>query len=79
MQFIYEQKPDGFFPLSLEPKFCPSVHLALERPTEVISLTDFGYKQDQIADCPSDFVQSPISFAFSVMKAWHVCMKWLSN
>ena len=50
---------------------CPSVHLALERPKEVISLTDFGCNQakSQIVRLT---LQSPISFAYSVLKAQNV-------
>lgn len=62
----FSHAPNGFEPLPYEPEFCPSVHLALERPNEVISLTDFGYNQDQITDCPSDFAVTNIFRILSV-------------
>lgn len=52
--------PEGFEPLASEPVFAASTHLALERPSEVISLTAFGYSQDQVAACPSDFAVTNI-------------------
>ena len=58
--FDLSHAPQGFVPLPTEPEFCPARHLALERPTEVISLTSFGYTHDQIADCPSDFAVTNI-------------------
>ena len=58
--FDLSHAPPGFEPLPSEPEFCPSTHLALERPTEIVSLSDFGYTQEQIADCPSDFAVTNI-------------------
>jgi hypothetical protein len=52
--------PEGFPVLMHEPAFVPSRHLALERPKEVLSLSDLGYGPVDIASCPSDFgVTSP--------------------
>lgn len=47
--------PSEYEKLASEPEFSASVHLALEHPSDIISLTDFGYSADDIADCPSDF------------------------
>ena len=58
--FDLSHAPQGFEPLPSEPEFCPSTHLALERPTEIVCLSDFGYTQEQIADCPSDFAVTNI-------------------
>ena len=58
--FHFSHAPEGYELLSCEPEFVPSVHLALEPPTQVMSLTDFGYTQEQIADCPSDFAVTNI-------------------
>ena len=58
--FDLSNAPQGFELLQSEPEFCPSTHLALERPTEILLLSDFGYSQEQIADCPSDFAVTNI-------------------
>ena len=58
--FDLSHAPQGFVPLASEPEFCPSTHLALERPSQVLSLTSFGYSEDQVADCPSDFAVTNI-------------------
>ena len=58
--FDLSHAPQGFESLPSEPEFCPSRHLALERPTEIVRLSDFGYTQEQIADCPSDFAVTNI-------------------
>jgi len=55
-----ETRPEGFAPLAKEPAFNPAVHLALEPPAEVASLTDFGYPKEEIAACPSDFAISGV-------------------
>ena len=51
----YSILPDGYAPLEDEPKFNPSIHLQLEEPTEIISLREFGYTEEDLKDCPSDF------------------------
>ena len=53
-------RPIGYEPLLSEPLFNPSVHLALERPAQVVGLSEFGYTNDEIADCPSDFAVTNI-------------------
>ena len=55
-----ETPPAGFAWLESEPVFCPSQHLALEAPELIESLHDFGYSQDDIDACPSDFAVSSI-------------------
>lgn len=47
--------PEGYAPLTSEPEFNPEKHLQLEEPSEVISLKEFGYTDDELKDCPSDF------------------------
>ena len=47
--------PDGFPVLEKEPAFDPAIHLAIEKPEEIVSLSEFGYAEDEIAACPSDF------------------------
>ena len=64
--FDLSHAPQGLEPLPSEPEFCPSTHLALERPTEIVRLSDFGYTQEQIADCPSDFAVTNIFRILSV-------------
>lgn len=52
--------PSGFEWLAREPEFNPSKHLALEAPALVETLYDFGYGQDDVAQCPSDFAVSAV-------------------
>ena len=51
----YSILPEGFMLLEDEPRFNPAIHLQLEQPSEVYSLADLGYDQEEIATCPSDF------------------------
>lgn len=53
-------RPDGYSPLANEPEFNPSLHLALESPKEIFRLSDFGYSESEIAECPSDFAISGV-------------------
>lgn len=48
-------QPDGFPLLENEPKFDPAKHLQIEMPDEIISLKEFGYSDEEIAQCPCDF------------------------
>jgi hypothetical protein len=48
------QMPAGFEPLQNEPVFDAAKHLALERPDQVTSLTELGYSEADISDCPTD-------------------------
>ena len=56
----FDHRPHGVEPLVDEPEFNPSLHLALEKPGEIISLSEFGYSEDDIAACPSDFAATDI-------------------
>ena len=47
--------PAGFPPLADEPAFDPVRHLQVERPDTIIPLSDLGYSDEAIAECPSDF------------------------
>lgn len=47
--------PAGYPPLTQEPVFDPAKHLALEKPTSIISLAELGYDAEEIATCPSGF------------------------
>ena len=60
----FTRPPDGFPPLADEPAFDPARHLALEKPTEILTLTDFGYAPEEVAECPSDFA---VTNVFRVM------------
>ena len=53
-------RPIGYESLLSEPIFNPSLHLALEWPAQVVCLSEFGYTNDEIADCPSDFAVTNI-------------------
>lgn len=52
--------PNGFEWLTSEPDFMPAKHLALEAPEIIETLSDFGYREQEIAECPSDFAVSSI-------------------
>ena len=52
--------PKGYNWLASEPEFAPQTHLALEMPEVIESLSDFGYAQQDIDACPSDFAVSSI-------------------
>ena len=45
--------PDGMEELSDEPRFDPSVHLQLEPAERRWLLTDFGYSESDLSQCPS--------------------------
>jgi hypothetical protein len=49
------RQPDGFPLLEGEPVFDPARHLQIEMPETIISLKEFGYSDDEIAECPCDF------------------------
>jgi hypothetical protein len=46
-------RPPGYEPLDQEPIFDPSRHLALEWPSKIMTLKNFGYDDETIATCPS--------------------------
>ncbi|MCE2517753.1 MAG: hypothetical protein J4F41_07970, partial [Alphaproteobacteria bacterium] len=60
MTMFDDMLPEGFAPLASEPVFDPARHLQLEEPSEIISLTEFGYSAEDIAECPSDFAVTNI-------------------
>ncbi len=47
--------PEGFPVLKGEPVFDPTKHLQIEMPDTIISLKEFGYSEEDIAQCPCDF------------------------
>ncbi len=49
------QRPSGYEPLGEEPAFDPARHLQIEAPETVIPLKEFGYTDEQITQCPTDF------------------------
>ena len=51
----YDILPEGYAPLEREPEFNPDKHLQLEEPTQIVSLKAFGYSDDELKNCPSDF------------------------
>jgi len=50
--------PPGFEWFEDEPKFDPVVHLALERPTSTMTLQEFGYSDEDVANKATDFAVS---------------------
>jgi hypothetical protein len=59
-------RPPGYEPLDREPVFDPSHHLALEKPSKIMTLKDFGYEDDMIAACPSELAMTS---PFRIMSA----------
>ncbi|MGC6411232.1 MAG: hypothetical protein ACON4F_00205 [Candidatus Puniceispirillaceae bacterium] len=53
-----DQRPAGYDKLASEPVFDPDKHLALEKPAETYSLTDFGYPEEVVQASPVDFAAS---------------------
>lgn len=64
-------RPPGYEPLGQEPIFDPSRHLALERPSKIMTLKDFGYDDETIAACPSELVMTS---PFRIMSAEGVAL-----
>ena len=60
MTIDFAELPDGFELLNDEPDFNPAHHLALEMPEVIESLSDFGYDDETIASCPSDFAVTSV-------------------
>ena len=56
----FAELPLGFERLKDEPEFNPARHLALEMPEVIESLSDFGYDDEAIAACPSDFAVTSV-------------------
>ncbi len=42
--------PDAYFTIENEREFDPRIHLALETPTSISTLTDFGYDEATCAE-----------------------------
>ena len=42
-----DSSPDGFTMLADEPQFDPARHLQIEYPTDVLSLADLGYSEQE--------------------------------
>jgi hypothetical protein len=49
------KKPEEYIALENEPVFSANKHLALEDPKSIVSLSDLGYGESEIADSPSNF------------------------
>jgi hypothetical protein len=52
--------PEGFPPLENEPEFDPNRHLQIETPETVLSLSDLGYSDQDIASCPTEFAVTSV-------------------
>ena len=55
-----DSSPRGFTMLEDEPQFDPVRHLQIEYPTDVLSLAELGYSDEEIAECPTDFAVTSI-------------------
>ncbi len=53
-----KQSPEGYEYRSESVQFDPKVHLQLEPPESVLSLSDLGYAPKDIEQCPTDFAVS---------------------
>ena len=49
-----QSSPAGYEYLPDEVVYNPQIHLALEKPTNIYSLADFGYEESTIAQCPTN-------------------------
>lgn len=58
------QGPAEYLKLENEPVFSPAIHLELGLPQSVTSLSQLGYEQEEINNCPSGF---GISTAFRIL------------
>lgn len=53
-----EHSPKNYGYLSDEPTYDAARHLALEKPTELWTLGDFGYNDEQISECASNIAMT---------------------
>jgi len=53
--------PEGYQYLADEPTYDSDIHLALEYPTESLSLRDLGYSDSEVSECPTDYGISGIA------------------
>ena len=51
----FDIMPPNFEKIADDIPFDANKHLALEKPSETLSLHDLGYEDNIVADCPSDF------------------------
>ncbi len=77
-----KQRPPDYIKLESEPVFDASRHLALEAPETIIKLSELGYSEAEIKDCPSDY---GVSSAFRILSdegvaaMREICLKMYDN
>ena len=52
--------PNGYATLDNEPEFDPTIHLALEKPEMLYSLSDFGYTGETLENAPAKFAATSV-------------------
>lgn len=56
----FNELPSGYSILDNEPEFVPSIHLALEKPETLYSLTDLGYSGEALENAPAQFAATSV-------------------
>ncbi len=76
------ERPPSYMKYSNEPEFSASRHLQLGQPEQITSLTELGYSEAQMKDCPSPF---GVSSAFKILSneglavMREICLKMYDN
>ena len=76
------ERPSSYVKYSGEPEFSAARHLELGQPESLISLTDLGYSDSDIQNCPSKF---GVSSAFKILSdeglaiMREICLKMYDN
>ena len=62
----FNELPSGYAALENEPEFDPAIHLALEKPETLYSLSDLGYTGETLESAPAKFAATSV---FRVLSA----------
>ena len=71
-----DELPRGYSWIADEPTFDPSVHLQLEPPSSITTLTELGYSDEDIA--PHRW-QCPRRLGSCLQKALMCCLRWRAS
>ena len=56
----FNEMPNGYAALDNEPKFDPAIHLALEKPEMLYTLSDLGYTGETLENAPANFASTSV-------------------